>query len=134
MAIGTKDTITNRKKLHKKLWSIFSIYIRKRDKKCYTCLKMIWDEQLGEWSIKGLEAGHFKHNVLDFDEMNIHAQCTHCNHYNSGKLDVYAENLIRDYGLKEFQNLCDRAKNALKGELHSVEWYLERIEFYKNLI
>lgn len=114
-----------------KAWNTFSIWIRTRDKKCYTCPQSYWDEQLGEWTIKGLEAGHFKHNVLDFDEMNIHAQCKKCNKYYSGKLDIYAENLIRDYGLDKFNDLCNRSKLALKGEIKSPEEYKAIIEKYK---
>lgn len=61
--------------LHDKLWNIFSIYIRRRDGGvCFTCNERKWDEELGEWTIKGMQAGHFYHNVLDFDEMNINCQ------------------------------------------------------------
>ena len=117
--------------LQRKAWDKFSIFIRKRDKQCYTCPFKNWDEEKGEWSIKGLQAGHFKHGVLDFDEMNIHAQCVHCNKFWSGRLDVYAENLIRDYGLKAFNNLCNRASQALKGHKYTDEELLAIIEKYK---
>ncbi len=113
-----------------KAWNTWSIWIRTRDKKCYTCGQGYWDEQLGEWSIKGLEAGHFKHGVLDFDEMNIHAQCKKCNKYYSGKLDIYAENLIRDYGLEAFIELSRRAKEATKGYKYTEEEYRQIIKKY----
>lgn len=115
-----------------KAWSLWSIWIRKRDKAtCYTCGKRFWDEEKGEYTIKGLEAGHFKHGVLDFDPMNIHAQCTKCNKYFSGRLDVYAENLIRDYGIKSFTDLCNRAKQATKGHKYTEQEYRKIIEQYK---
>lgn len=117
--------------LKDKAWSIFSRWIRNRDKKCYTCGAQFWDEQLGEFSINGLEAGHFKHGVLDFDEINIHSQCKSCNKFWSGRLDVYAENLIRDYGLDAFNDLCRRAKEATKGHKYTPEEYKEIIEKYK---
>ena len=113
------------KTLHEKLWKLFSFYIRQRDKwTCYTCGKV------GEGA--EIHAGHFKHGVLDFDEMNIHAQCVSCNKWKSGKLDVYAENLIRDYGLKEFKALCQRASMALKGDKKTHEWYYSMIEKYER--
>lgn len=116
----------------RKAWDTFSIWIRNRDKKCYTCGATFWDEQRGEFTINGLFAGHFKHGVLDFDEMNLHAQCDKCNRYWSGKLDVYAENLIRDYGIDAFNALCNRAKEATKGRKYTTEEYVEIIEKYKK--
>lgn len=115
-------------------WKTFSEYIRKKTKKCYTCGAMFWNEQLGQFDIIGLEAGHFKHGVLDFDEMNIHPQCSRCNHFYSGKLDVYAENLIRDYGLEKFNDLCNRAKEATKGHKYTEQEYEEIIKKYKEKI
>lgn len=115
-------------RLKDQAWKIWSEYIRRRDNcVCYTCGAKYWDEEMGEWSIKGLEAGHYKHGVLDFDEMNIHCQCTRCNHYYSGMLDVYSENLIRDYGLKKYKDLCNRAKKATKGHKYTEEEYEEII-------
>lgn len=105
-------------------WDIWSEYIRTRDKgTCYTCQIRYWDEELGDWSIRGFNAGHFKHGVLDFDEENIHCQCVRCNKYYSGKLDVYAENLLRDLGIKKFTALCNRAKQATKGNKLTEEDY-----------
>ncbi len=117
----------------RKAWDTWSIWIRNRDgRKCYTCPNKYWDEEKGEWSLKGLTAGHFKHGVLDFDEMNIHSQCVQCNVHFSGRLDVYSENLIRDYGLKAFKDLCNRAKKATKGHKYSEEEYRTIIEKYKS--
>lgn len=93
-----------------------------------------WDEELGEVTIKGMNAGHFKHGVLDFDEMNIHCQCVKCNKWNSGELDIYAEHLIRDYGLDKFNDLCSRAKMAIGEPRKEQEWYLEKIQYYQKKI
>ena len=119
--------------LHEKLWDIFSQYIRKRDKgTCFTCGVRKWDEELGEFTIKGFQAGHFRHAVLDFDEMNINCQCVRCNHFLSGNGVVYARNLEAKYGHDAVEELHKRADRALKGELYAVEWYLEKIEYYKK--
>lgn len=98
---GFKESL--RKKLHKKAWSLMSEYVRSKDanldgfNECYTC------GIVKQW--KELQAGHFKHGRLDFDERNLKPQCPRCNTHLSGRLDVYAENLIRDNGLEWFNQL-----------------------------
>lgn len=125
-----KDIIENKKKLKQKAWDTFSVWVRRRDRACVTCGNATWDEDLGEWSIKGLQAGHFHHTVLDFDEMNINAQCKQCNHYKSGAASKYSVFLVGKYGEKKFLELAIRAKQALKGELRSVEEYQAIINKY----
>ena len=51
------------------------------------------------------QAGHFNHGGnnkyafwADFDERNLNGQCKRCNHFMSGNLNVYAEELIKIYG------------------------------------
>ena len=83
--------------MHKKAWKVFSKWIRNRDKRCVTC-----------GSTKQLQAGHFWHNVLDFDEININAQCVYCNHFLSGNLASYSAYLIRKYGKRAFGDLEKR--------------------------
>lgn len=96
-----------KKKLHDSVWKLMSLYVRKKDadfngfNKCYTC------DIVKHYS--ELQAGHYKHDRLDFDERNLKPQCVKCNHFNSGKLDVYAERLIKDYGLKWFNKLVKDA-------------------------
>ena len=98
--------------LRKKLWPIFSRYIRARDNyKCYTCGKQM---AKGE---SGCHAGHYvpqsEGNRLRFDERNVHCQCVSCNSFKRGNLSVYALKLEEQYGhgiLQEF----DRVKNERK--------------------
>jgi hypothetical protein len=74
-------------KLKKKAEAIFHKYIVLRDKGiCFTCGK------------PGNQAGHFCHNRLDFDEMNLHCQCVRCNHFLSGNLYEYGKHLNKNYG------------------------------------
>jgi hypothetical protein len=102
--------------LHAKAWKVFSEYIRKRDGgKCCTC------PSVNHW--KDCNAGHFKHNKLDFDEMNINCQCVSCNKWNHGRLDRYASFLIGKYGLEAFEDLNRRAEIVHK----YLPWELEAI-------
>ena len=106
--------------LRDKAWATFSLWIRNRDKKCVTC---------GERET--LQAGHFWHGKLDFDEVNINAQCTRCNKWLHGNLGVYSHYLLNKYGLKEFQALEQRKNIATKGEYRTEEDYLLIIEKYQ---
>lgn len=109
--------ITN---LKRKAWDVFSKWIRNRDGRCVTC-----------GSRSQLEAGHFWHNCLDFDEMNINAQCKQCNHYWSGNLAPYSVYLINKYGVEKFQDLEKRHYLALRGEYRSDQDYRDLIEKYR---
>ena len=84
--------ISERKKLHKKCWRLISEFIRRKDAdfngfvSCFTCGKK------SHW--KEMNAGHWRHGVLDLDERNIKSQCAKCNLFLSGRLDVYTMKLI----------------------------------------
>lgn len=131
----SKKKRPSRKILKDKAWTIFSVYIRLRDRAtCFTCDKRIWDEDIGEFTIKGFNAGHYIHNVLDFDEMNINCQCIRCNHHLSGNLGEYSLRLIEKYGLEAVNQLRLRGKNALRGEILSTEEYQTIIDKYTKLI
>jgi len=101
-----------RKRLHKKAWTLISELVRRDGanedgyNECYTCNKII--------HYKEANAGHFKHDRLDFDFRNLKCECVTCNKYYSGRLDVYAEHLINDYGIEWFNKLVLEA-NTHKG-------------------
>lgn len=127
--ISKKKTVPKRtrlKRLHNRAWDLWSLIVRTREGfKCFTC---------GIMNHEGMQAGHFKHNVLDFDPMNIHCQCLRCNHFLSGNLSVYTLRLIELYGLEEVQSLEKRATMALSGEKKSEEDYEKMIEEFKETL
>lgn len=106
--------------LKKTAWNVFSKWIRNRDKRCVTC-----------GSTNSLQAGHFYHNCLDFDEENINAQCAQCNKWNHGNLAIYSVYLLRKIGQKAFEDLEQRHWLAMKGEFRSDQNYLDITEKYK---
>lgn len=77
--------------LKKKLWIVFSKYVRERDKyTCFTCGRK------GEGS--GIHAGHFVPKsvgglALYFHEENVHAQCYNCNINLGGNQWEYGQRL-----------------------------------------
>jgi len=113
-----------------KAWKEFSIFVRTRESnfegytKCFTCTKV------DHW--KNMNAGHYKHGKLDFDEMNVNVQCVQCNKWNSGRLDVYTMNLIAKYGIDQVEALNVRASMATT-EKYPIEVYEQIIAKYKAL-
>ena len=101
------------------------IRIRDKDELCISCQKT---------PIKK-NAGHFhnanNHWSVRFDERNIHLQCEHCNTYLSGNLLKYRENLIQKIGIKEFEDLEQKANETRK---FTIEELKEIIEEYKKKI
>ena len=120
----------SKKGLLKKAQSEFSQYIRRRGadyygiNTCFTCgTKVHW---------KDANAGHYQHNKLDFDEMNMNCQCVYCNKYQSGKLDNYTLNLIKKYGIEKVEDLKLRAKREIYKK-YSREELQSIYEKYKGL-
>lgn len=97
--------------LKKKAWTVFSLWIRNRDKHCVTC-----------GSTQNLQAGHFIHrDCLDFDERNIHAQCSRCNKFLSGNLIQYAMFMEEKYGRGIIQELDQLSKQIRKFRREELE-------------
>lgn len=96
-------------KLHKKLWTLFSKWIRLRDcggnpgTECFTCLK--WYE------IGLLQAGHFisrRHKAILYDPRNVHAQCYNCNINLKGNTVLYYKRMIETYGQEVVDELTEK--------------------------
>jgi hypothetical protein len=117
----------------KKLWTEFSIFIRRRDKgKCFTCTThRPWKEmQAGHMiprSIGGL--------LLYFHEKNVHCQCIQCNIHSGGNGAIYAKNFLEKYGQEEFDEII-RMRYAVAPHMtpkEKIAWYLEKIDHYKKI-
>lgn len=109
--------------LKRKLWVLFSKYIRERDKGiCFTC------DRKCEGS--GYHAGHFISKSvggieLYFDEDNVHGQCYNCNINLGGNQYEYAKRL----GFTKAEILNAKKRRISKW---SEEDYLKKIEHYKS--
>ena len=114
--------------LKKKLWVVFSKYIRKRDKNtCFTC------GRTGTGS--GMHSGHmFPKSVsglsLYFDPRAVFAQCYHCNINLGGNGAVYATKFIEKFGQELFDELYDLKFNGYR-KITDQE-YIDLIEEYTN--
>lgn len=121
----------------KKLWDIFSVYIRLRDVdetgygKCFTCPRVI------HWK-KG-DAGHGigrQHKNTKFDPKNVHLQCKHCNGFEGGKREVYKDEMDKKYGAStwnkmEFfsRQICKRGKFEIET---MIKYYQEQVKILKQ--
>lgn len=115
--------------LKKKLWKVFSQYIRRRDKGvCFTCgLKKHWKEQ---------QAGHMIPKSvgglsLYFHELNVNVQCYRCNINLGGNGAIYAKNFVEKYGQWKFDELLQEKNKIVK---FSKQHYLFLLDHYINLL
>lgn len=106
--------------LKRKLWKVFSEYIRKRDKGiCFTCGRH------AEGS--GYHAGHFVPKSvggigLYFNEENVHGQCYNCNINLGGNTFIYG------------QKLGNRANELyeMKQQIIKDFDFIGKIDYYKD--
>jgi len=111
--------------LKRKLWKVFSDYIKKRDKNiCFTCGR--------KCEGSGAHAGHFIPKsvgglALYFDEDNVHTQCFNCNINLGGNQYIYGIKLGEEKVI--MLNILKTAYTKWNAEV-----YLEKIEHYKKLL
>jgi hypothetical protein len=124
--------------LDKKLWEVFSEYIRRRDAKKFEAMgyapdrvKCVTCDFVGHWKYD-MDAGHFmsrKHLGTKFDEKNVNSQCGGCNKFGQGMQVVYARVIDKMYGKGTAEWLEEKSRGMCK--LMSFE-YEEKIEYYKQ--
>lgn len=109
----------------KKLDSVFSKYIRARDKHiCYTCDRRMESNQS--------QNGHFvprQYMATRYHEKNCHAQCYACNMLYNGQPSAYAQRLKNDYGEHIIDELERNRHEVFKVD---VSWYLTEIARYEE--
>ncbi len=117
----------------KKLWKVFSEFIRLRDSdkfgfsKCFTC------DFRGEW--KRFDAGHGigrQHKSTKFDERNVHSQCKRCNGFEGGQQAIYKEEIEKRYGKGTWDALVLKSRQVCKRgqiEIDTMEkYYKEKVK------
>jgi hypothetical protein len=120
-----------RKQIIKKLDSVFSEYIRRRNAvddiaECFTCGKK------DHW--KKLQCGHFqsrKHYSTRFDEINCQTQCAGCNVFRYGEQFVFGQNLNKKFGDGTAEKLLQKSREIVK--FANID-LIEMIDRYKNMI
>ena len=128
-----KETISS---LKKKVWDVFSEYVRKRD-----CLETTGCSSFGlcvtcgkRYHFKLLQAGHFiagRHNGNLFSGKGTHAQCYNCNINLRGNTLVYRRKIIEMYGEGYDEVLEAEARQVKKFTPTDLK---ELITYYKEKI
>ena len=119
-----------RSKIVKKLDTIFSQYIRKKNSIngnsiCFTCGK------IDQW--KKLQNGHFqsrRHYSTRWNETNCQLQCAGCNVFKYGEQFKFALELDNKYGSGTAQELHIKAQKQIKFQTFEL---LEMIKYYQDL-
>lgn len=124
----TKKKLKTTTSLENKLWTLFSIFIRKRDAiiddeyiKCVTCGKVKHWKQVdaGHWITRGCKA-------TKFDERNVHAQCKQCNKWGSGKPAIHENKIIEMYGVEVRDELLELSKTTRHFNRYELEELIEK--------
>ena len=123
--------------MKKKIWTVFSKYIRVRD-----CLKTTGCTSWGlcitcgkRYHIKLLQAGHFipgRHNAVLFSEKGVNAQCYNCNINLRGNSLEYRRQIIKLYG-EGFDEVLEEESHETKkytmDELAELyDYYVEKLK------
>lgn len=99
----------------RKLWQVFSKYVRLRDAdengycRCITCARV------AHWT--KMDCGHGigrQHKSTKYDERNNHAQCKRCNAFEGGRMDEYARMVDMKYGDGTWDKLRIKSKMPCK--------------------
>jgi hypothetical protein len=129
------------RQLHRKLWPLFSLYIRQRDAKrdellydgelamCITCGKPYPPTGKG-----CLQAGHFiggRNNQVLYDERQVYAQCYNCNINLRGNWPAYLKKMKELWGDDVVQEMLDTHNQPRKYTVSELE---ALIEHYKALV
>lgn len=113
--------------LKKKLDTVFSRYIRARDKHiCFTCDRVM--------EPKSSQCGHFvprQYLLTRWDERNCNAQCYACNMLYNGQPSSYALRLISKHGKDIVEKLERNRHIPVKLDWR---WYEERIDYYTKMM
>ncbi len=113
-----------------KLKLYFHRYIRMRDKEqpCISCGKPLGDNKFGG----SVDAGHYRSvgsaKHLEFEPMNVHAQCKQCNRQLTGNHSEYRKGLISRYGIGEVEYLEENQEPTK----YTVLQLQEMIALYKS--
>ena len=118
--------------LIKKLDTVFSIYIRRKDAindvaQCVTCGKRDhWSKlQNGHWASR-------RHYSTRWDERNCNVQCAGCNVFRAGEIYLYTKYLCSKYGDNFPEEMYIKSKQTVKFAdidlIEMIEDYTKKLE------
>lgn len=112
----------------KKLWPVFSIYIRLRDSDINGCCKCITCSNIRYY--KDMDCGHGiprQHMATKYHEQNNHAQCSQCNNFKRGNPVEYEKAVNKKYGPGTWEELKMLSRQPVK--LSALEFNMMKLHF-----
>lgn len=113
----------------RKLWKVFSEYIRRRDADEHGMVQCISCKGVTHWKLS--QAGHFIPKSLGlsiyFEEKNVHNQCVYCN-LNGGNPSGYAIALKERYGNDIVEQLHQQKNMQIQISRQGYEEMIERYQ------
>lgn len=109
-----------RKGLVRALDTTVSLYVRKRDGRCFTC-----------GTSENLSCGHLFTRglyIVRWDLTNCHAQCIGCNYRHEFDPSIYQLKFIDKYGLETYRELYRKAHKPNKFSDKQLREMLEEIK------
>jgi hypothetical protein len=105
--------------LKRKLWSLFSSYVKERDGNvCFSCGASGLESH-------GWHAGHLfpagAHGIIRYEPKNVHSQCYRCNINLGGNGAAYSDRFIEVYGIEEFRRLSALSRTIKQWRAPEVE-------------
>lgn len=129
---GTAKKPTNADLLRGMLWTVFSKYIRQRDrdKSCITCgLPLAGDIQAGHYIPVGDSSV-----TMWFREDNVHGEHSNCNaNWNDWHLVPMRKNLVKLYGEDHVSEMDSYAGRKDSQKLEEIV-YVDKIKYYQSLL
>lgn len=116
----------------KRLWDVFSLYIRERDN--YICFTCGINKEVAKLRDMCMQAGHLitrKNTSTLYDDLNTHCQCSGCNMAHEFHPEVYTTAFIKKYGVEAYERLVIKSKMTLKLSKADME---AMIVYYKQQI
>ena len=116
MTLSKKKTVSQ---LKKKVDKVFSLWIRKRDKRCFTCGR------------PASQAGHFqsrRFSATRYDEINVQSQCIKCNIFCYGEQYIFGEKLNLVYGEGTAEKLRKKAQKLHQFTVKELDGIIEKYE------
>ena len=116
--------------LKKKLWALFSLFIRLRDADVDGNIRCCTTGNVYPWYKS--QAGHYHSQrgnpALIFEEKNVHAQSPIANKLQKNNITWdYTEFMIQRYGLDEIRKMASLRGKPFK---FTREWLEEKIKYY----
>jgi hypothetical protein len=110
----------------------FSEYIRRSHADANGMCRCVTCGSVKHW--KEMDCGHWRRRGLQptrYDERNVSAQCTRCNHFRSGEPERFEEYLRQKYGSKIVEEL--RLKSLMRQKRTQDDFEQIALEYKKKL-